>query len=263
MLQLFENEAPGLMARPGAVRSGLCSVMIHSTAILFLLSLGFSPVVQQLPNNITLVQLVAPGPPPPPPPPSAPRAAVVPVKRTVRVFTAKLTAPVAIPVSTSLGDMVADVPLDIAAVGALPGGVPGGIPGGLPTGVLGGMPTTELPPPPLPPPMVKEVKAEEPPDARPPQRILVASDVQEARMLTMVRPEYPRAARQAHIYGAVRLRAIIDCEGKIVDLRVLEGHVLLAVAARAAVEKWRYRPTFLNGEAVEVTTDIVVNFRSM
>jgi len=65
----------------------------------------------------------------------------------------------------------------------------------------------------------------------------------------------------AHIVGTVRLTAIIDAEGRISQLKVEQGHPLLAAAARTAVEKWRYSPTFLNGEAVEVATEIVVHFK--
>jgi protein TonB len=89
----------------------------------------------------------------------------------------------------------------------------------------------------------------------------VSANLQEAKILQMVQPLYPRVARQSRIQGSVRLRAIIDRDGKIAELTVIEGPTSLVGAAREAVEKWRYRPTFLGGQAVEVATEIVVNFR--
>ena len=77
----------------------------------------------------------------------------------------------------------------------------------------------------------------------------------------MIRPEYPRVALMARITGTVRLKAIISTKGRVEELQIIEGHPLLVAAAREAVEKWHYDPTFLNGEAVEVVTEIIVHFR--
>ena len=60
--------------------------------------------------------------------------------------------------------------------------------------------------------------------------------------------------------GTVILEATISKEGTIEDLKVISGHPLLTGAAIDAVKQWRYKPTLLNGEAVEVTTTITVNF---
>jgi protein TonB len=58
----------------------------------------------------------------------------------------------------------------------------------------------------------------------------------------------------------VEFTAAISKDGRIEKLQLVRGHPLLVPAARQAVEQWRYRPTLLNGEPVEVITDIVVNF---
>jgi protein TonB len=58
----------------------------------------------------------------------------------------------------------------------------------------------------------------------------------------------------------VRLEAVISRDGTILNLRTVSGHPLLVPAAVAAVQKWVFRPTYLNGEAVEVATQIDVNF---
>jgi protein TonB len=79
-------------------------------------------------------------------------------------------------------------------------------------------------------------------------------------LIRKVQPEYPALARIAHVSGTVRLRAIIGIDGRIRELEVLSGSSFLQGAAVAAVREWRYRPTLLNGQAVEVETLITVNF---
>ena len=88
----------------------------------------------------------------------------------------------------------------------------------------------------------------------------MSEGVMEAALLNKVQPQYPPAARSMHIAGTVRLQAIIGKDGRVRDLQVLSGHPLLVQAAVAAVREWRYRPTELNHEIVEVETEITVNF---
>ena len=85
-------------------------------------------------------------------------------------------------------------------------------------------------------------------------------EVMEAMLVHRVQPEYPALARVAHISGTVQLRAIIARDGTVRELQVMSGNPLLVQAARVAVLKWRYRPTMLNGEPVEVETYITANF---
>jgi protein TonB len=61
--------------------------------------------------------------------------------------------------------------------------------------------------------------------------------------------------------GAVELEAVIGKDGTIEELKVLRGHPLLVKAALEAVCQWRYQPTLLNGEPIEVVTEITVNFK--
>jgi periplasmic protein TonB len=86
------------------------------------------------------------------------------------------------------------------------------------------------------------------------------AEVMQAMLVHRVLPEYPPLARAAHISGTVQLRAIIARDGTVRELQVISGNLLLVQAARAAVLKWRYRPTLLNGEAVEVETYITASF---
>jgi len=90
--------------------------------------------------------------------------------------------------------------------------------------------------------------------------IAVSSGVQAAKLVQQVKPIYPVLAVQAHISGTVRLVAIIGRDGAIRNLQVAAGHPLLTPAAIEAVKQWRYRPTLLSGEPVEVITQIDVNF---
>jgi periplasmic protein TonB len=97
--------------------------------------------------------------------------------------------------------------------------------------------------------------------ARPvPVKPLLVSHLAEANLLHKVQPVYPALAREGRIQGAVELRAIISKTGAIENLTVVRGHPMLAPAAVEAVKQWRYRPYLLNGEPIEVETDITVNF---
>lgn len=93
-----------------------------------------------------------------------------------------------------------------------------------------------------------------------PKRLIVGSGVQAAKILVRVTPPYPQLAKQARIQGAVKLEGIIAKDGTIQQLKVISGHPLLVTAALDAVRQWRYRPTHLNGEPVEVIAPIEVNF---
>jgi len=88
----------------------------------------------------------------------------------------------------------------------------------------------------------------------------VGGNVQAARILNRVQPVYPPLARQTRISGTVRLHAIIGKDGAITSLEVMSGHPLLQQAALDAVRQWRYQPTLLNGEPVDVDTTIDVIF---
>jgi periplasmic protein TonB len=93
-----------------------------------------------------------------------------------------------------------------------------------------------------------------------PVKPLLVSHLSEANLLHEVKPVYPPLARQARIQGAVELRAIISKSGTIENLVVVRGHPMLSAAAIEAVRQWRYRPYVLNGEPIEVETEITVNF---
>ena len=84
--------------------------------------------------------------------------------------------------------------------------------------------------------------------------------MQQAKLVRQPRPVYPPLAKQARIQGVVKLSAIIAKDGTIQHLEVISGHPLLIPSALEAVKQWVYQPTLLNGEPVEVVTQIDVNF---
>jgi len=96
-----------------------------------------------------------------------------------------------------------------------------------------------------------------------PARLRVGGDVEAAKRLNLVTPVYPQAAKAAGIQGTVILHAIIGMDGTPLSLRVMNGDIDPEITRSAveAVSKWRYRPTLLNGEPIEVDTTIMVNFK--
>ena len=73
---------------------------------------------------------------------------------------------------------------------------------------------------------------------------------------------YPPAARAEHIEGTVRLRVLIDKEGKIAELEPVSGPKELIPAAMDAVRQWRYKPTLVDGKPSPIHTEITVDFKS-
>ena len=100
---------------------------------------------------------------------------------------------------------------------------------------------------------------ERPVDMRPPARHrLVVTHLEPAMLIRRVGPVYPPLARQTRREGQVELRAIIATDGTIQSLQVVKGDALFLSSATDAVSQWRYRPTVLNGQPVEIETYITV-----
>jgi len=215
----------------GFILSGAVQALI--LAVLILIPLIYT---EALPKAMLSTLLVAPPPPPPPPPPPQPIKTIVkPVARLIQ--SGKLMQPHSIPHEVAVFKE-ADLPPDVINNAGATGGVFGGIPGQ-------GMGNAMAPPPPKP---------------AAPQRVKQGGNVTAASILNQTRPVYPALARQARIQGNVVLHAIIDKEGKVAQLEVISGHPLLVQSALDAVKQWRYKPTQLNGDPVEVDTTITVTF---
>ena len=196
---------------------------------------------EALPKQQLMTFLVAPPPPPPPPPPAA-----APVKIVKQVQTdlvnGQLRTPTKIPQKVQM-IKEDEAPPAMASSGVV-GGVPGGIPGGQMGGVIGGIISST-------PVAVPKVAM--------PTRQRVSSGVISGLLIRRVNPAYPPLARQARIQGQVLLRAQISKEGAIENLQLISGHPMLVQSALDAVKQWKYKPYLLNGEPVEVDTEIQVN----
>jgi len=94
-----------------------------------------------------------------------------------------------------------------------------------------------------------------------PQVLRVSQGVMEGLVLKRVQPRYPTQALQMRIQGPVQLQATITKNGDIVNLKVVSGDSVLAHAAQEAVRQWKYKPYYLNGEPVQIETQILVNFK--
>lgn len=109
-----------------------------------------------------------------------------------------------------------------------------------------------------------DIPPREPP--RPPQQIITKPTIRigiidPSRLIMKVPPVYPEIAWRNRIEGVVRLEAIIDREGNVTQVSVLEGHPLLREASIEAVKQWKYTPTIQNGEPIPVCANIILTFR--
>ncbi len=212
---------------------------IIAIGIMVLIPLIFT---EALPKQQLMTFLVAPPPPPPPPPPPA---AVVHVVKQIQtdIVNGALRTPTKIPQKIQM-IKEDEAPPAMASSGVV-GGVPGGIPGGQMGGVIGGIISST-------PVAVPKVAM--------PTRQRVSSGVISGLLVHRVQPAYPPLARQARISGTVVLHAIIGKDGSIENLTLISGHPMLAPAAIEAIKQWKYKPYLLNGEPVEVDTEVSFNF---
>jgi protein TonB len=88
----------------------------------------------------------------------------------------------------------------------------------------------------------------------------VSQGVVQGLLIKRVAPVYPQQALQMHLQGSVVLQASISKEGKITNVKAMNGDAMLARAAADAVRQWKYRPYVLNGEAVGIQAEITVKF---
>lgn len=243
---MFEDSLIESGGRFGAKRRGATTVVSFVLQGILLGILVLIPLIytEALPRQQLMTFLVAPPPPPPPPPPPA-AAAVVKVEKIIsEVDQGALRTPTKIPEKVKM-IKEEETPPPTSGIGGVVGGVPGGIPGGQMGGVIGGIISST-------PVAVPKVAT--------PQRVRVSQGVSQGLLVHQIKPTYPALARQARIAGPVVLQAIIAKDGTIQNLHVVSGHPMLAPAAVDAVKQWRYKPYFLNGEPVEVETQITVNF---
>ncbi len=138
------------------------------------------------------------------------------------------------------GSLPPDVPSGVAGGNLLLSGQAGAVLGGL----IGGTQNPALP---------------APNDAS--RRLLVGGNVQQGRLISMVRPVYPPVAAASQVEGTITLKAVISKDGQVKELHYVSGPSLLSNAALDAVRQWHYQPTLLDGNPVEVETTILLVFK--
>ena len=248
MFEQASIDTRGMLKNPWAITASVAGqTIVLSAAILVSLI-----HIDALPRGLSITTITAPG---GPLKSAAPTAASAPVPRPQ-------TTPHPFVFPTKRADSLVSSPQNVAlsllppgpeaAVGAIGSSGVGSILGGLPG--AGDVHVLSPPPPPAAHPVEK---APAPTVSKP---VSVSSGVQAAKLMRQVKPAYPPLAVQAHISGTVRLAAVISRDGFIQNLQVISGHPLLTTAAVEAVKQWRYQPTLLSGEPVEVITQIDVNF---
>jgi protein TonB len=95
-----------------------------------------------------------------------------------------------------------------------------------------------------------------------PSSLRISQGVSQGLLLKKVPPVYPPMALQLRKEGTVELLTTINKQGSIANVKVLSGDAMLAKPAIDAVRQWKYRPYLLNGEPVEIQTQITINFKA-
>lgn len=99
------------------------------------------------------------------------------------------------------------------------------------------------------------------PEPEGPVRFVVGGNITEPEKLSGPNPIYPEAARRARIQGVVVLECTIGKAGTVTNVNVLRGLPLgLTEAAISAVDRWKFKPSTLNGKPVEVLYILTVRF---
>jgi TonB family protein len=102
----------------------------------------------------------------------------------------------------------------------------------------------------------------EPHDAQggPLVRARVEGELRKAKLIEGVLPQYPQEALKNKITETVELHVVFEKDGTVRQVDVVSGQPLFAQPALDAVRHWKYPPTMLNGQPVDVDTLIFVTF---
>jgi protein TonB len=230
--------------------SGVMAVLLHVAVIAGPVLAGLYYTDSINIKQYASVILVAPPPPPPPPPPATGQVIKPKVVHHVLMNAGKLLAPTVIPKHVA---EIKEPPLAHDSFGGVIGGVPGGVPGGQLGGVLGGviggvLNTAARPVPP-------------PPTVKPNGPVRVGGHVRQPKVIVQVLPKYPVLARETHVQGQVRIDAVLDEQGNVVEMKIVSGHPLLYQAALDALKQWKYEPTYLNDRPIAVRLIVTINFQ--
>ena len=230
-IQVFEQSFLDDVAGPSRSWTLVASVVGQSAllALVAVLPLIFTYKLPLEEWGLHTVLIAPPAPPQPAPPPAARVEQVAKPERYDEI----LMQPRSIPDQVTIIDKT---PIVVTSVPA-PGGVVGAV-----TGVSQPMLNGFIPMPP------------------PVKPIRVGGRIQAARLVERLPPTYPEQAREENITGVVILEAIIDKAGQVRNIKLVGGHPMLAPSAIEAVSQWRYQPTLLNGQAVEVISRVEVTY---
>jgi periplasmic protein TonB len=179
---------------------------------------------------------------PPPPAPHIERRQVTTLNQSNISENRLITPPSIPPHVAQIAETTAPPQVDYNSGSGVAGGTGTGSPDGVWNAIGASLRPVALP---APPPVLRQFRT---------------SSMLQGSLVHRVEPVYPPMARTARVGGLVVLEAIISKEGTMKNLRLISGHPLLVPAAVEAVSQWRYRPYLLNGVAVEVETQITVNF---
>ena len=223
------------------------SLIVHAVIIcaLVVVPLVFFNVLQA---QELLTFLIEPPQPPPAPPAPTPPVAAAAAARSIGVvapFEPPKGIPTGIPPAEDSVPIVTDPSLALLQIPGLEGS---GHTNGIGRSFVGLIPEPQIPPEP------------KKPTVRPTAPIRVGV-LEPSKLVYKVNPVYPPLAAKAHVQGTVILEAVVDEEGIVSTLKVLNGHPLLVEAALQAVRQWKYSPTVLNGEPVPVIATVTVVFR--
>jgi periplasmic protein TonB len=229
--------------------SGAIAVLLHVVVIAGPILAGLYYTDSININQFTSTMLVAP-PPPAPPPPATGEVIKPKVVHHMLMNAGKLIVPMVIPKHIA---EIKEAPLEHDSFGGVDGGVPGGVPGGqlggVLEGVIGGVLNTAARP--VPP----------PPSVKPNGPVRVGGHVRQPKAIVIVQPKYPLLAREAHIQGQVRIDAVLDQQGNVVEMKVISGPPLLYQAALDALKQWKYEPTYLNDRPIAVQMIVTITFQ--
>ncbi len=153
-----------------------------------------------------------------------------------------LVEPTAIPITTRRFVDQADSPIGSSVLPGIPYGIPSADRDSVINSILATTRTT--------PPIAVEPRREP----------LKVSSLSEGMIVRRVQPIYPEIARLARVQGPVVIAAVIDTNGRITSLRLVSGHPMLVDAAMEALRQWRYRPYVLNGQPIQVETQVTIMF---
>jgi TonB family protein len=93
-----------------------------------------------------------------------------------------------------------------------------------------------------------------------PIRVHLGMNVMQSKLLNRVYPKIPQDALARRLGGKVVIRVELDRDGNIQEAKVIEGDPILSQAAMDAVKQWRFEPTRLDGDLVEVEVDVEMGF---